>query len=160
MIFSIVQKSKLFERSYIDVAHQTVLKITGMKELGERDLGAEKKVVYDALDVVTSQLGKCYKDVYVNSHRPVEVVRFISTKIQLFNYMADCVLTLQNKAPDGAYICYINNNGTADGYFAIVIKSNGNLFSVNDRVPERYIGQHTRSRNGRWTEDHKDFFSV
>ena len=146
------------ERSYIDALHQTVLNVTGMKELGERDLEHEKKVVYNALEIVLNQLGKCYKDVYVNSHLPVEAVRNISTKIQMFNYMADCVLTLQNKAPDGAYICYISNNGTADGYFAIMIKSNGNLFSVNDRVPERYIGQHTKSRNGRWTEDHKDFF--
>lgn len=146
------------ENNYVEALHRTILEITGMKEIGERDLNKEKQVVYDSLEAVTEQLGKCYKDVYINSHLPVGVVKNISTKILLFNYMADCVLTLDSKAPDGAYLCYINNNGTADGYFAIMIKSNGNLFSVNDRVPETYIGQHTRSRNGRWTEGHKDFF--
>ena len=146
------------ERSYMDALHQAILTITGKKELGERDPEQEKKVVYDSIEVVTEQLGKCYKDVYINSRQPVDAIRNISTKIQLFKYMADCVLTLENKAPDGAYLCYISNNGTEDVYFAIMIKSNGNLYSVNDRVPEIYIGQHTRSRNGRWTEGHKDFF--
>ena len=146
------------ESDYIEALHQTVLRITGKQEIGERDLEQEKKVVYDSLDAVLESLGSCYKDVYVNSHQPVGVVVNISTKILLFNHMADCVLMLENKAPDGAYLCYINNNGTADGYFAIVIKSNGNLFSVNDRVSERYIGQHSNSRNGRWSEGHKDFF--
>lgn len=149
---------KHLESVYINALNDVILLMTGKKEIGGRDLEAEKNNLYNAIEGVVEQLGKCHEDVYINSEKPVSEINNISTKIHLFNYMADCVLTIQNNAPDGAYFCYINNNGTADGYFAIVIKSNGNLFSINDRVSETYIGQHTRSRNGRWAESHKDIF--
>ena len=103
-------------------------------------------------------IGKCNEDVYVNSGKPVLQPETVSTKIHVFNYMSECVIRLQTLAKDGAYVCYISNNGTADGYFAIVIKSNGNIFSVNDRIAEVFIGQHGHSRNGRWAENHKDIF--
>lgn len=146
------------ENEYIDALNTMIIRVTGKKVLGERNIEEERKTLYCAIEDVSNQLGKCHEDVYVCGDKPVEVVTNISTKILLFNYMADCVLTLQNGAPDGVYFCYINNNGTADGYFAIVIKSNGNLFSVNDRVSEQYIGQHTNSRNNRWADGHKDIF--
>lgn len=146
------------EKEYMDALNAMITRVTGMKEIGERDLDKERETLYSAIEDVAEQLGRCYEDVYISGDRPVETVTNVSKKILLFNYMADCVLALQNGAPDGAYFCYINNNGTADGYFAIVIKSNGNLFSVNDRVPEAYIGQHTRSRNNRWAEGHMDIF--
>lgn len=146
------------EKNYIDAMNQVIVRMTGKPGIGERDLETEKDVMYKAIENVVKQLGKCHEDVYVNSGKPVGAVTNVSTKIHLFNYMADCVLTLQNNAPDGVYFCYVNNNGTADGYFAIMIKSNGNLFSINDRIAEAYIGQHTRSRNGRWSEAHKDIF--
>ena len=146
------------EDDYVEALNQATLVMTGRKIIGERDLESEKQIMYDSIEQVVDQLGSCREDIYVSSGKPVEAIQNISTKIHLFNYMAECVLTLQNSAPDGAYFCYINNNGTADGYFAIVIKSNGNLFSVNDRVPEAYIGQHTNSRNGRWAEGHKGIF--
>ena len=146
------------EDDYIEALNHATLIMAGHKIIGERDLEGEKQIMYDSIESVVDQLGSCREDVYITSGKPVEAIKNISTKIHLFNYMAECVLTLQNNAPDGAYFCYINNNGTADGYFAIMIKSNGNLFSVNDRVPEAYIGQHTNSRNGRWTEGHKGIF--
>ncbi len=146
------------EKEYLDALTDIIIKMTGKQEIGERDPEKETETLYEAIESVVEQLGKCIEDVYVSSGRPVEKVDNVSTKIHLFNYMADCVLTLQNSAPDGVYFCYINNNGTADGYFAIVIKSNGNLFSVNDRVPEAYIGQHTNSRNNRWAEGHQGIF--
>ena len=146
------------ENDYIEALNQAMLIMTGRKIIGERDLESEKQIMYDSIEAVVEQLGACREDVYISSGRPVEMIRNISTKIHLFNYMAECVLTLQNNAPDGAYFCYINNNGTADGYFAIMIKSNGNLFSINDRVSEAYIGQHTNSRNNRWAEGHKGIF--
>lgn len=146
------------ENDYIEALNSTIRQITGNPMLGERDIEKEKEVIYEAIEGVSEQLERCGMDVYINSGAPVQKVDKISSKILLFNYMAECVLTLQSHAPDGAYLCYINNNGTADGYFAIMIRSNGNLFSVHDRVSETYIGQHTRSRNGRWAEAHKDIF--
>lgn len=146
------------ESEYIEALNQATLAMTGRKVIGDRDLESEKKIMYDSIESVVEQLGSCREDVYITSGQPVGKINNISTKIHLFNYMAECVLTLQNNAPDGAYFCYINNNGTADGYFAIMIKSNGNLFSINDRVPEAYIGQHTNSRNNRWADGHKGIF--
>ena len=149
---------KKIESMYIEALNQTIHRITGRAGIGERDLEAEKEAMYSSIEGVVEQLKKCNEEVYIDSGKPVLPVTNISTKIHLFNYMAECVLVLQNNASDGVYFCYINNNGTSDGYFAIMVKSNGNLFSVNDRVNESYIGQHTRSRNGRWTEGHKDIF--
>lgn len=146
------------ENDYIEALNSAMLAMTGRKIIGERDKEKEKQIMYDSIKAVVEQLGSCHEDIYVTSGTPVGEIKNISTKIHLFNYMAECVLTLQNSAPDGAYFCYINNNGTADGYFAIMVKSNGNLFSINDRVGEAYIGQHTNSRNGRWAEEHKGIF--
>ena len=146
------------ENDYTEALDRTIRSVTGKPMIGERDLEAEKDTLYSSIESVVDQLEKCNEEVYVNSGKPVLPVTNISSKIHLFNYMAECVLVLQNNASDGVYFCYINNNGTADGYFAIMVKSNGNLFSVNDRVNESYIGQHTKSRNGRWSEGHKDIF--
>lgn len=146
------------EKTYLDGLNDTIQKMTGKPMLGERDLEKEKEVLYEAVEVVVDNIGKCNEDVYVNSGKPVLQPETVSTKIHVFNYMSECVIRLQTLAKDGAYVCYISNNGTADGYFAIVIKSNGNIFSVNDRISEVFIGQHGHSRNGRWAENHKDIF--
>ena len=146
------------EKAYLDGLNDTIQKMTGKSMLGERDLEKEKEVLYAAVELVVDNLGKCHEEVYVNSGKPVQQPETISTKIHVFNYVSECVLRLQALAKDGVYLCYISNNGTADGYFAIMVKSNGNIFSVNDRVREAYIGQHTHSRNGRWAEGHKDIF--
>ena len=144
------------EEEYVESLNSVLQVVVGRSMLGERNKDEELAVVYNAVESVVRQLGRCHEDVYVNSGLPVDKVSNISTMIHPFNYMAECVLSIQNEAPDGAYLCYIQNNGTADGYFAIVIKSNGNIFSLNDNVPESYIGQHNHSRNGRWADGHQD----
>lgn len=53
------------------------------------------------------------------------------------------------------YLCYIKVNDTADGYFGYYIKSNGNIFSINERVNEAYPSAHHNSRNNRWSDDKK-----
>ena len=74
------------------------------------------------------------------------------TDIQIFNTLAECLLFLET-LDDMVYLCYINQNNTLNGYFGVFIKSNGNIFSVNERIREHFIGQHDRSRNNRWGED-------
>ncbi len=64
-------------------------------------------------------------------------------------------MALEAAPKDGIYLCYISSGGTADGYFGIFLKSNGNILSVNERVNEAYPGAHKNSRNGRWTENKK-----
>lgn len=74
------------------------------------------------------------------------------TDIQIFNTLAECLLILE-KLEDKVYLCYINQNNTLNGYFGIFIKSNGNIFSINERIREAFVGQHDHSRNNRWGED-------
>jgi hypothetical protein len=75
-----------------------------------------------------------------------------SNQIYVFETLSKCLLTLENSL-DGMYLCYISNEDNTDGYFGIYIKNNGNLFSINERLEERYIGQNKSRRNHRYTED-------
>lgn len=75
-----------------------------------------------------------------------------SNKIHVFDTVSQCLLTLEHSI-DGVYLCYIIKENSPDGYFGFYIKNNGNLFSINERISERYIGQHKSMRNNRWTED-------
>ena len=61
------------------------------------------------------------------------------------------------KSKDGIYICFISNPGTLDGWFGFFVKSNGNLFSYNERIDEAYAGQHRNMRNGRYAEHGKAY---
>ena len=145
------------EKNYVEAINSVITKVIGREAIGERDLEKEKENMYQAVEAIVEHLGQCIEEVYVCSGKPVtHPERNISTRIYVFNYLGECIVNLQSQAPDGTYLCYINQNGTADGYFAIMIKSNGNLFSINDRAQERFIGQHQHSRNGRWAEAHKD----
>lgn len=74
------------------------------------------------------------------------------TDIQIFNTLAECLLFLET-LDDMVYLCYINQNNTLNGYFGVFIKSNGNIFSVNERIKETFVGQHKCSRNNRWGEN-------
>lgn len=104
----------------------------------------------DSLDVVFSDFNKLKIDVYKKGEN-INPVMFC-TEIYVFNTLAECLLVLE-KSKDMGYLCYINQNNTADGYFGVFIKSNGNIFSVNERLYETYIGQHNNRRNNRYTEE-------
>lgn len=153
MFFS--ETVRQIEQEYINALNAVIERVIGVPVLGERDLDKEREVVMNSLSSVVSNLFKLKEDVYVYSGRPIQPVQFIGTEIAVFDTMAECMLVINN-ARDGMYLCFISNHGSADGYFAIMIKSNGNLFSLNDRSDEEYIGSHGRSRNASWAEDHKD----
>lgn len=74
-----------------------------------------------------------------------------STKILVVPTLTEALLKAES-SPDGIYICYINGHNM-EGYFTYILKSNGNILSVNDRVDEHYSGEHRRSRTGRWAEN-------
>lgn len=75
-----------------------------------------------------------------------------SNQIHVFETVSQCLLTIENSI-DGVYLCYINKENSANGYFGYYIKNNGNLFSINERIDEKYIGQHKSKRNHRYVED-------
>lgn len=72
-----------------------------------------------------------------------------SNQINVFETVSQCLLTIEHSI-DGVYLCYITKENSPDGYFGYYIKNNGNLFSINERINEKYIGQHKRMRNHRY----------
>lgn len=129
-------------------------KIEGCPLIGAEDKEDSLKRIYDAIGDVCESLNKCHLEVYCKGNNAVKIDS-ICTEINVFDTLAETLLALE-QAQDMAYICYIRQYQSAAGYFGIFIKSNGTILSVNDRVNEKYIGQHQNSRNGRWQEEKKD----
>lgn len=140
------------EEDFIGRLNQIYLKITNGKLIGEDD--GERAKFFDCTERVLESIGKCNVDLFSKGGK-IENVQNISTKLHIFNTLAECLLTLE-KAPDGMYFCFVRAGDTADCFFAFFVKSNGTILSVNDRIDEAYIGQHGNSRNGRWAEDKAD----
>ena len=108
-----------------------------------------------AVDIGIDALFNCFAklgfEIYANSGKPVGSLGTTSLSVLSCMSLAECLLRLE-KSPDGIYVCYISNPGTRDGWFGFFVRSNGNMFSYNERIDEAYIGQHGNMRNGRYTE--------
>ena len=140
------------EESLLNNIDQLVQQVTQQKQLGARDLEQEKEALLGSIESVVDDMSKCRTDLYMNSGNPIGPIKKFSTSIHVFERLAECLLALE-RAEDGIYLCYINNYQTSDGYFGFFIKSNGNIFSINERQNEAYPGQHKYARNGRWQEN-------
>lgn len=141
------------EKQFLDAINALTSQVIDVKQIGERDLEKERAVFFDSITSVTEELTKCKTSLYLRGG-PVQKIQNFSTKIHIFERLADCLLALE-QAPDGMYLCYVNCGGTADGYFGFYVKSNGTILSLSERIDEAYPGQHKNSRNGRWAEDKK-----
>ena len=139
------------EESLLDSIDQLVQQVTQQKQIGERDLERERDVLLGSIEAVVDDISKCRTDLYMNSGNPIGPINKFSTSIHVFERLAECLLALE-QADDGIYLCYINNFQSSDGYFGFFIKSNGNIFSINERQNEAFPGQHKYARNGRWQE--------
>lgn len=142
------------ENTYLDALNKIVQQIVGPAMLGERDKALERESMCRAVDAVVEELDTCNIDLFLRGG-PIRPLKHFSTHIQVFEQLAECLLALEMAPDDSIYLCYINNNGTADGYFGFYLKSNGTILSVNERVDEAYPGQHNHSRNNRWAESKK-----
>lgn len=138
------------EQGFLTATDRLVAKITGKAMLGEMDPENSRQLFVNALDSIMNELSKCREDVYMKGG-PIKAVTNFLPMVLVYDRLGECVLDLEKKQ-DGLYLCYIAQGGTSDGYFGFFLKSNGNLLSVNDRVNEAYMGQHSQSRNGRWKE--------
>ena len=143
------------EEAYLNSINETITKSMGIRMIGERDMEKERQQFLKSTMRVVEDLRKMKLDVYQNSNSPVGTVEKFSVRILVFERMADCILHI-SQGLDAMYLCYISQQQSADGYFAFVLKSNGNLVAFHDRIDEKYIGQHVNSRNGRWTDAHMD----
>ena len=121
---------------------------------GKKMLGDEK-AVYDILDdaigTLFDEFHKLKFEVYSRSGLPVGALATTSLSVQRCGSLAELLMRLE-KSRDGIYIGYVSIPGTPDGWFGFFVKSNGNMFSYNERVDEEYVGQNGMHRNGRYAE--------
>lgn len=110
-----------------------------------------KELVENSLDVIFDELLKCNVEIYQKGEK-VQNIDYICENIFIFNTLVEAISVLSNQ-PDGLYVCYIANNNTSDNYFGFFIKNNNNLFSINERQKEKFIGQHANGRNNRFLEN-------
>ena len=113
---------------------------------------AVEKAVENGIEALFDNFARLKFEVYATSGRPVGALSTTSLSVLSFQSLAECLLRLE-KTVDGIYACYISNPGTRDGWFGFFVRSNGNMFSYNERIDEAYIGQHGNMRNGRYTEN-------
>lgn len=113
-------------------------------------------VLEDALESVFDEFKKLKFETYTNSGLQVGTLGVTAKSVQVCGSLAECLIRLE-KSNDGIYICFITNPGTLDGWFGFFVKSNGNLFSYNERIDEEYVGQHRGFRNGRYAEHGKAY---
>jgi len=137
-----------FENSFYKTLSYISAKMSKEKLIGEIDFS---KLVENSLDAIFDELTKCRIEIYQKGGT-VGKVENVSQDIYIFNTLVECLSVLRNY-PDALYVCYISNHNTSDGYFGFFIKSNDNIFSINERFPEAFIGQHQHGRNHRFVEN-------
>lgn len=145
-----------YENEYyqnISILLQSVLK-TPLLEDNKTENEALKTMLANCTDKVLNGLNKCDLNVYKKGGEVGKITKF-GTQIYIFPSIAECLLALEN-AEDGMYLTYINVSDSPDSFFGFFIKSNGNLFSFDERIPEAYRGSHQHSRTGRWSEGKVD----
>lgn len=143
------------EDHYLNSMNETLKHSMGIAMIGDRDMEQERRQFLASVMQVIQDIKKMRIDCYQNSGMPIGEVKRFHTRILVFERMSDCILHVSNEL-DAVYLCYISQHQSADGYFAFMLKSNGNLIAFHDRVDEIYIGQHGNLRNGRWTDNHMD----
>ena len=137
-------------------AIQNIIRITSIHPMiGESDKEQELDLFRDSVEYIAEELTKCRTECYsmIPNTCIDKDIRFMTT-LQVFNTTTECMLNIE-QSPDGMYLCYITDFNSCGGYFAYVIKSGHNILSINDRIDENFIGQHTRSRNNRFIENKK-----
>lgn len=137
-------RAKLVDRLAIAISSVSDKKVIGCS----KDIDA---ALDGAIDDIFKEFKKLKFEVYAKSGSPVGTMDATAMSVQVCGSLAECLIRLE-KSKDGIYICFISNPGTLDGWFGFFVKSNGNLFSYNERINEAYAGQHRNMRNGRYAE--------
>lgn len=141
------------EKAYIQAMNTILQQVSGVALLeGEGNEGrCDFTSHIDEIDTVIERIPKLNLEYYTKGST-ISTPNNFSTTIMIYNTLTQCIVDIEGKA-DGVYLCYIRVGDTANGYFGVFIKSNGNLLSFNERPNEAYPGQHANSRNGRWSDD-------
>lgn len=140
------------ENIFIEKLNNVYMSMAKDKFIGNN----EKQQFFNSIETVVEQIDKCNVDLFSKGGKIGNITN-INTKLHIFNTLAECLLAIE-KAIDGLYFCFINAGQSADCFFSFFIKDNNNIISINDRIDETYIGQHQKSRNGRWAENKNGIF--
>ena len=135
------------ENAMLDSIDRFVRSVVPAKMIGERDVEAERKFLFDSIVFVVEELTKLHAECFLKGDTLAPVSK-IGTKILVYNRLSECLADLE-KSPDGMYLCYISEFGTVSGYFGFFMKSNGTILSINERKDEAFPGQHAGGRNVR-----------
>lgn len=138
---------KEIEKNFIEIFESILAQLNTPKLIGNLDTN----ILLSCATNILEEVLKLKIDVYKKGSIVKPFTNF-SNQIHVFETLSQCLLTLENSL-DGVYLCYISKNNSPDGYFGFYIKNNGNLFSINERLEERYIGQNKSKRNHRYAED-------
>lgn len=142
-----------------DIEHNAIHNIVRLTSsnpaVGELDSENELAIFRDSIEYIAEELLKCNLEFYSIQLRSQfhKDLKFNAT-LYVFNTTTECVLNIE-KSPDGIYLCYITDFNSCGGYFGYFIKSGPNILSINDRIDESFVGEHTRRRNNRFIEDKK-----
>jgi len=139
------------EDRLVNMFNNLVTKVSGVALLGEGDRESDLKMLYASVQKVTESLCKVKVESFLKGAPCLGTFEHISSVIEVFPTLAQYLRVVENRV-DGVYIAYISQYGKAGGYFTFILKSNGNIISLNDRIDEAYVGQHGNCRNGRWQE--------
>lgn len=142
------------ENRFVSIIRQTAKKYMNEDFIAEYDYSSED--VVRQITTVVRSLRECKKDIYKKGGE-IEEIKNISVSIHPFHSLAELLLVIENNL-DGIYLCYVEEGCAADGYFGFFIKSNGNIFSIHDRVDEAYPGIHAFITHGKWMENKQTQF--
>ncbi len=89
-----------------------------------------------------------------SSGRPLSPVTSVAKDLIIAHSLGELLLKTASM-PDGMVLGYVVREKDNEGFFSLMIKSNGNIVSANDRPVEKYFGQFgiLSRRNDRHTED-------
>lgn len=137
-------------RNLADKLSALIAAISGKKLIG--DGNAVVSELDKAIYALFENFRKLRFEVYMNSGRAIDGFDNFAASVQVCDSLAEMLLRLE-ASRDGIYVGYVSNPGTLDGWFGFFCKSNGNMFSYNERIDEVYVGQHIRLRNGHYADD-------
>lgn len=143
------QEIKQIESSTI---HNIINKTTQNKTIGQADISKEIDLFRDSIEYIAEELSKCKTEAYYLEYgNRIPSIKFHPV-IEVGNTTTEVILKIE-KSADGLYLCYITDFNSCGGYFSYILKSGNTIISVNDRLDESFVGEHTRSRNNRFIED-------
>jgi len=139
------------ENTFKTRLNEIVDKVTDGKLIGDFKSEVSAEQLLGLMTIAIDGIEKCKYDIYAKGTCFKGNIGF-NTYIHVFETSEDCLKAI-NIAKDAIYLCYIRMNDSAYGYFGFYIKDGDNIFSISERIDERYPDQNSHKRNHRDAEN-------